>query len=271
LEKGFVERFKARILDNWRSLTSKEKEEDIEIEVRSKRQDGWISYSEEMRVYFTPIMDRGSPTGIFYIGYISKDSDELVKRILPIVGNHVSVAIEKIRIYLKTKELAEKDGLTNIYNFRYFSKQFINEVRRSKRYKHPLSLMMIDLDRFKEFNERFGHGEGNRLLKTVADLIKNSIREVDLLARFGGDEFVIILPETSRHEAEKVAHRILRAIKGHHYIVKDQSYRLSVSIGLCSSPELELKSAKDFFMRTDEALFQAKSKGRNQIYVYQSR
>jgi diguanylate cyclase (GGDEF)-like protein len=271
LEEGFVDRFKARILDNWRSLSPKEAAGDVDVEVRPGGFDGEITYSEGMRVYHTPIIDRGSPTGILYVGYLSGNGDELINRILPLVGSHASAAIEKIRIYLETKELAEKDGLTNVYNFRYFSKQFIDEVKRSRRYKHPLSLLMIDLDHLKEFNDRFGHGEGNRLLRTVADLIRSNIRDVDCIARFGGDEFVVILPETPRHEAEEVAGRILKAIRDYRYTARNQVWRISVSIGLGSYPDIQLKSAKDFFMRTDEALYQAKSRGRDQLYAYQQK
>lgn len=266
---GFVENFKARILDNWRSLAPKGKEGDLEIEIKGKGMKGEIVYSEGMRIYSVPIIDRGSPTGILYVGYLSGDDGELVKRILPIVGTHASVAIEKTRVYLETKELAERDALTNVYNFRYFSKHFIDEVKRSRRYNHPLSLMMIDLDHLKEFNDRFGHGEGNNLLRTVADLIKRNIRDVDCIARFGGDEFVVILPETPKHEAEEVARRILNAVRGYRYVVRGKEYKISVSIGIGNYPEIGIKSAKDFFMRTDEALYQAKSKGRDQFYMYQ--
>lgn len=269
-----VDDLKERMLANWNSVDPQKEmrgKRNVEITVDEKN----IGDKEGMypgkvtRLVFSPILDRGRITGVLYLGNFTKDGFvEKTRRLLPIVSSHASIAIEKARKYLETKELAEKDELTGIYNFRYFGKFFTDEFKRVKRYGHELSLLLLDFDYLKKFNDTFGHEEGNRLIKTIARLMKENIREVDCLARFGGDEFAVALPETGLKAAIDMAERILDNIRSYEYRIGDKSFRITASIGIASFPHVKAKGPKELFMRADEALYQAKQRGRNQVYAY---
>ena len=269
----FIEGFKNQMAENWKALLKEKEEGSLELELdldpKMVRKRGG---AEELELQFTPLIDRNAPAGIIYVGYLPGNGTvDLTKRVLPIVGAHASVALEKLRIYLETKDLVDKDELTGLYNFRYFGKYFMDTFKISTRHKRPFGLLMIDFDHLKKFNDTFGHEEGNRLIKTIAELIKGNTRDEDVLARFGGDEFVVILPETPGRRVKEVADRILSTIRSHKHVVQDKPHKITASIGLASFPELKAKSAKDFFMRADEALYQAKESGRNQVYVYKAK
>ncbi|HAV43355.1 TPA: hypothetical protein DCX15_04995 [bacterium] len=273
VSEEFIDEFKSQMIENSKSLLSKAKKPiKLDFEIKSEEMIIKGGSFERPRISYTSFIDRDSPTGILYVGHQPKNGDEeLIRRVLPIVGVHVSTAIEKLRIYLETKDLVDRDELTGLYNFRYFGRRFMEEFKLSVRNRRYFALLMIDFDYLKKFNDTFGHEEGNRLIKAIAGIIKLNIRDVDILARFGGDEFVAILPETSGAQAKEVAERILEALRSYEHIIEGKPYKITASIGLSSYPELMTKTAKDFFMRTDEALYQAKGRGRNQVYVYGSK
>jgi diguanylate cyclase (GGDEF)-like protein len=269
-----VDDIKERMLANWKSvdpdreMRGKRKVE-IVVDEKTMGEDKGTYQGKIARLVFSPILDRGRITGVLYLGNFTKDGFvEKTRRLLPTVSSHASIAIEKARRYLETKELAEKDELTGVYNFRYFGKFFTDEFKRVKRYNRELSLLMLDFDYLKKFNDTFGHEEGNRLIRTIAKLMKENVREVDCLARFGGDEFAVALPETGLEAAKDVAERILDSIRTHDYRIGEKSFRITASIGLASFPHVKAKGPKELFMRADEALYQAKQRGRNQVYAY---
>jgi diguanylate cyclase (GGDEF)-like protein len=268
VDEGFVKRFKESLVNSWRDVGPKGGE-GIEIGLRCPGlkkepllwdEDEWIS---------SPILDRGRITGLLYVGKgMDGEFKELAKRIIPIAASHASVAIEKIRVFEETKERAEHDELTGLYNFRYFGESLPREFRRARRYNQPLSITAMDLDYLKAFNDTYGHLEGNRLIKEVSRLVLMNTREVDIVVRFGGDEFIILSPQTSSEDAKAMAQRILHQIRAYRYKVKGHPYKISVSIGIASLPEVEAKRPMEFFMRADEALYRAKHLGRDRIFVY---
>jgi diguanylate cyclase (GGDEF)-like protein len=177
---------------------------------------------------------------------------------------------EKTREIGKMKEeavlLSNTDDLTGIYNHRFFTQQLTLEVERQKRYRSPLSLLMIDIDYFKDYNDHNGHLAGNEALKNIALLIQHGVRQSDIVARYGGEEFAAILVNTGREKAMEIAGRVRKIIADAHFPnEKDQpNGDLTVSIGVATvSPSLS--TLTDLIREADHALYRAKRAGRNRI------
>lgn len=158
-----------------------------------------------------------------------------------------------------------EDGLTGVYNHRYFQEQLRHELARAKRYKRSLSLLLLDLDHFKHFNDRFGHRQGDRLLKDAGDFFNRIKRETDTVARYGGDEFAVILPETSHEDAVVFAKRLRAEFEEARLGGgEDGGLLVTVSVGVATFPK-DADSAEDLVERSDQALYRAKHAGRNCI------
>lgn len=155
---------------------------------------------------------------------------------------------------------ATTDSLTGLKNYRAFQERLIDEFLRSVRYKKPLSLMILDLDHFKQFNDKFGHSTGNHILKRVAALLQSTARETDFVARFGGEEFAILLPDTELHGALEAAERMRAAIAATEW----QECPVTISIGV-ASPDQVNNSPEALIDAADKALYLSKAAGRNQV------
>jgi len=170
---------------------------------------------------------------------------------------------ERDRILKKLEMLAITDDLTQLYNSRYFYKQLKLEIGRSLRYHHPVSLLFMDIDRFKSYNDTYGHLEGDRMLTEIARIVKTTLRQTDFVCRYGGDEFTAILPETEGKAAKIAAERIQSALAKGDFI--HEIFRVSVSSGIAEyHPDEDIAS---FIQRADQAMFLSKQKGRNQITI----
>ncbi len=158
------------------------------------------------------------------------------------------------------------DALTGAYNFKYFQEVLKSEVERAKRYKRPLSVLMLDIDHFKKFNDSHGHEMGNVLLKNLVLILKENIRPSDVFARYGGEEFVVLLPDTDSAQGKGVAERIRAAASGSEFPGQETQPGgvVTVSIGGSTSPIPPI-SAKDIVQKADKALYQAKNEGRNRV------
>lgn len=163
-------------------------------------------------------------------------------------------------------DLSIRDDLTDVYNRRYFYEKLEEEIKRSERYRTVLSLIMLDIDYFKHFNDTHGHQAGDSVLRDVALLLRNNVREQDLVARYGGEEFAIILPETGKQVAGKLAERIRGCLSAQAFHFKEtlQSGKLTISLGVATFPE-DAKSLNDLVETADRALYKAKEKGRNRV------
>ena len=164
----------------------------------------------------------------------------------------------------RLQEQAERDGLTLLYNHRHFLEVLEREFLRAGRYHRPLSLLMIDLDEFKSINDTLGHPQGDQVLAMVAQLISRSVRHVDLVARYGGDEFAVLLPETGRKAALRLGERILKEIHRHPYLHGPRIFPLSASIGI-GSYHPSLSGAGALLREADQCLYAAKRGGRGRV------
>jgi diguanylate cyclase (GGDEF)-like protein len=187
----------------------------------------------------------------------------------------------KLELQKLTRELAEKnrrleklahiDGLTEVYNHRYFQNYLEKEVSRADRNEKSISLVMIDVDHFKAFNDVHGHLAGDFILKELCRLIQGKLREYDLLSRYGGEEFAVVLPETEKADAETVAEKLRQSIEDHLFAGPEGEYQITVSMGVAS-----IQPVKDTFKRNDlidfadRAMYESKRKGRNRVTVYAS-
>ncbi|OGW38514.1 MAG: hypothetical protein A2Y97_00580 [Nitrospirae bacterium RBG_13_39_12] len=168
-------------------------------------------------------------------------------------------------VLLRVESLAITDPLTGLFNRRHFETTLEKEFNRSIRYLSPASCLMIDIDYFKKINDEYGHHTGDVVLKEVSEVIKDCIREIDTVARWGGEEFIVLLPETKKEASLQAALRILRVISEHKF--SGINRQITVSIGLANIPEPSIDTAEKLINTADLALYEAKAKGRNKIEV----
>ena len=182
------------------------------------------------------------------------------------ITRQISSIIDKTIIFHKAKELAYCDALTGIFNRRYFDQRYQREILRAKRYNRTLSVLMIDIDHFKIFNDTNGHLLGDLILKKVSSLLENNLRRADVLCRYGGEEFVVILPEIDLEHAEFVAGKLRKAILAETFKgEKNQpTGKLTISVGVACFPENGEK-AEAVLDKADQCLYEAKNAGRNMV------
>lgn len=188
------------------------------------------------------------------------DQDAIPK--LSLIANQTAITVDKIRLHDETRQLAFTDELTGLYNRRHFIKLANMEVDRAFRYKHSLAFMIFDLDRFKQVNDTYGHPAGDQVLKTVASLAHQELRDIDLLGRYGGEEFVILLVETGRKDARAIAERIRKRIARTPITAAQDKISITISLGV-STLSSRCNSLTSLIKASDKALYIAKETGRN--------
>ncbi len=189
--------------------------------------------------------------------------EELLLRLKKVLTER-ELATDRGRMMERLQKLAITDGLTKLHNSRSFYSQLEVEVDRFNRYKRSLALLLMDIDHFKKYNDTYGHLEGDKALVRIAQLIKSCLRKLDSAYRYGGEEFTVILPETSCEEAHTVAQRIKSALKAENFIPKQgKEAQITISIGVTEySPDEQLS---EFIQRADKAMYLSKGKGRNKV------
>lgn len=214
-----------------------------------------------------PLRSKSRKFGLTLIEHKNHNTfDEDNLRLLTTIGKQVSMAIENAELYANMQELATTDGLTGVYNRVYFHQKFEDEFNMAKEMGYNLSLVILDIDHFKKFNDTYGHLFGDVVLKSVAQTVKNNLRATDTIARFGGEEFVLILPRTSIQEAfekvESLRHKIVNNI------IKDNVISASVtaSFGISCFPETSTNQV-ELIRDADNALYKAKESGRNCVRI----
>ena len=185
----------------------------------------------------------------------------LVAYITTMLSADIRYAVDKI------KQVSDTDELTGLYNMRAFSTMLQRSFKQAVRYGHPLSVVMIDSDNLKQVNDAHGHEAGNRLLQHLVRCIREQLRGSDVMARFGGDEFILLLPETNNKGALEMSERIRKAVELSRFSVREGDTNVTASLGIASYPE-DGGNLDVILEKADKAMYRAKQKGRNRVVSY---
>jgi len=214
----------------------------------------------------SPLISHNSLLGLLRLE--NKESDFFTQddlRFLALVSDLGAVALENSLLFQKTQELAIHDDLTKLYTKHYFLGRLNEEAKRCLRLDQNLSLMMIDIDFFKQYNDKFGHTAGDIVLKKISSLMKESLSGLNfLLSRFGGEEFLAMLSGLDKKKSLLAAEALRRRIEKEKISLRRQDTKVTVSIGLASMP-IDTRDEDDLVLKADKAMYNAKQKGRNQV------
>jgi diguanylate cyclase (GGDEF)-like protein len=225
--------------------------------------------SKSGRIACVPLIFQRRTIGLLHIRIPAKRAlTSAERRALEVLASFAAMAINHAKVHALTRELARTDGLTGLWNYRYFQERLAAETARAKRYNRIFSLLMVDVDNFKQINDGFGHPVGDRILQKIASIIKESIREMDIPARYGGEEFAVLLPETENRQASLAGERIRRYVEEQtpgYYGISPEGVR--VSVGISTFP-IHAQDKDRLLKHADEALYRAKLNGKNCIVSY---
>ncbi len=224
--------------------------------------------SELSAVNIFPLVIKNEQIGLVlsFEQYRKQFSENLLEH-TKIAVPQIAMGLKKALLYRKVEELSQKDGLTKLFLHRVFQKKLEDEFNRAKRYREKLSLIMLDIDHFKNFNDTYGHLIGDRVLVMVAESILTHIKSPTLAARYGGEEFAIICPNFTKNEAFKLAESIRQFIEGNKLIVEKQQVSVTISCGVAQFSQ-HMKSKEILISYADAALYQAKKEGRNRTKIF---
>jgi diguanylate cyclase (GGDEF)-like protein len=198
---------------------------------------------------------------------VEKNLDEREKNIVGVVTRITSTALQNTLSLAIMRDLASIDPLTKLYNIGFFKDKLAEELNRAKRFQHNLSVAIIDLDNFKYFNDTFGHQAGDQLLIRLAQIFSKYFRDTDLVARYGGDEFIVMFPETKKEEAAKMVATLLSNFKLYGADQGAPEKRIAFSAGVAAYPDDGLNPS-ELIKSADQALYEAKNAGRNRVMMY---
>lgn len=193
---------------------------------------------------------------------------EQEQQLLTTVGASLALTLRNADTHQHLQDLALRDPLTGVLNRRALDGPLTRELRAGLRYGAPASLLLLDLDYFKTVNDVLGHVAGDDVLKKVATLVHETVRDVDSVGRYGGEEFAVILPHTHLEQAQTLAERIRSVIERHAFDLEDSHVRLTASIGVASSGAADIATIADWISAADAALYSAKAQGRNRVMVH---
>lgn len=234
---------------------------DVEKDPRFSSKADTVSKFKTKSIICVPIATRGKSLGaIELINKVEEGrfgEDDLL--ILTTLADYTAIAIENAIFFKKVEELTIIDDLTRLYNSRFLHSRVEYEVERAKRFENDLSMIFLDLDSFKSVNDTYGHMRGSMLLKEVATLIKRLIRNVDMACRYGGDEFIILMPETSKRNAFLAAEKIRRSMSEHRFLQNEGlSLHLTASFGVASFPA-DASDKDELIQMADKAMYRVKN------------
>lgn len=215
-----------------------------------------------------PLISQDRVIGIFAMtSQRPKAFDEQHKEFLKTLCSQAAISIADAKLHEEVNRLATMDGLTAVANHRRFQERLNEEFERQAREAGTFSLLMIDVDHFKNINDQFGHPSGDQVLKQVSDVLVQAVRKIDIVARYGGEEFAIILLNTGAREAHALAERIRKSVEGLCPIVQGTPQKVTISLGIAVYPE-DARDRQMLIRRADEALYAAKQGGRNRTCAY---
>ena len=237
----------------------------------SLQQKGFSAHED---AWLFPLIYEGEYNALFVIRGAAKE--DLAK--FEVLASQLALQVRKVRLYEMVLELSIVDGFTGVFVRRHFLERFEEEIRRALKQNFPLTVLMLDIDHFKRYNDDFGHLVGDATLKEVAQIIRANVRNVDIVARYGGEEFTVVIPETREEGGVEVAERIRSAVARKSFRIYDEETKVTVSIGISVFPQ-DLSQTVDGYdpnfmseliQRADRALYRAKEEGRNRVVLYRT-
>lgn len=231
-----------------------------------KRREDW----HPLDLLIVPLISGDELVGYFSVGEPRDHRVPTTERVqtLEVFANQAVMAIDSVGHYDEIRRLTFVDSLTPAYNYRFFQEALVKEIHRHERTRSPFSLVMLDIDNFKTFNDTYGHPVGDEILKGLVDELIRNVRDLDVVARYGGEEFAIILPETSGARARDVAGRLRGLVAAREFTIPSLPpiLRITISLGVAVLPDDAL-TGPDLIARADAALYRAKKQGKNQVVM----
>ncbi|MHB8419019.1 MAG: sensor domain-containing diguanylate cyclase [Myxococcales bacterium] len=226
-----------------------------------------VAHFNTRAVLAVPLRCKGRTLGVIEVinGGAAQDFTEDDMRTLASIADYAAIALENARNFQRIEELTVVDDHTGLFNSRYLYRQLEVETVRARRFGHPLSIVFLDLDRFKVVNDTYGHQLGSLLLREVGAVLLSTLRTIDVATRYGGDEFVVLLPETDRAQGRLAADRLRQALSDR-YFLKDQglAIRVTASFGVATFPD-DASSADELMRQADLAMYAVKEGGRDGV------
>ena len=215
-----------------------------------------------------PLISEGRVIGVFNLESTHRAAfGQRDLHILTALAGYATIAIENARLFEKTKRLAITDGLTELYNHRYLHEAMERTLQRCRRDEQPLAVIMLEIDSFKRYNDTYGHQRGDDVLRIVADVLRKGSRTSDIVARYGGDEFMIVLPNSSKDTASEIAERLRRAVEAYPFLLGESIVTsVTLSVGVAASPD-DGDTVDGLVDAVDRAQYTAKRSGGNKVYV----
>lgn len=229
----------------------------------------FVAHHDVCSLVFIPLVTKSSIHGILQLyDYIPRTFDKNRVSQISVLASFASISIENAKLHEETHRMAIHDALTGLNNRRYFDKVLPQEYERAQRDGLPFSLIMIDVDNFKQFNDTYGHHVGDRILATIGRVLTRTVRNIDFAFRYGGEEFVVILPETSIDSAHRVAERIRQRVmnESRKLLLNPNDSPVTVSMGVSCYPR-DAACSITLLAMADQLLYQAKKTGRNRVLV----
>ena len=228
--------------------------------------DGVLSEFDPREVMVLPVLHKGVTLGAIVLATSERFTEESKVR-LHLFRQAIAMALNNALAHDRLQRLAARDELTGVYNRRFGMGRLREEYKRSVRSGQPLGVVMLDIDHFKKVNDTYGHIVGDRVLKRVAEASKVVLREGDVLVRYGGEEFMAVLPAASCEDVQIISERIRRTVKDTVISHGAQQIRVTLSLGGTAYPELDVKGEEDLLKRADELLYKAKEEGRDRVII----
>ena len=216
--------------------------------------------SKTDEVFIFTLQDKRGEMGYLAVEGVHEENQEKVV----ILGHQFALALRRVNLYRELEKIAITDSLTEVRTRRHWMERLTEEIKRSKARKIKMSILMMDVDHFKTFNDQYGHLTGDQILRKIAKILKENLREIDIAGRYGGEEFCVLLPDTDFEGAQYAAERIRQAIEKSVIEAYDNVVRATVSIGLATFPK-DGQNVELLIEKADQALYQAKQTGRNRV------